>query len=49
MAAAMVIVFWFLISVIKWDFSVSALGLRLLLVVSFVAGCVGYTAEKWFT
>lgn len=49
MAAAIVVVGWFLIAVIKWDFSVSALGLRLLFVVSFVAGSVGYIAEKWFT
>jgi len=47
--AAIVTVVWFLISVIKWDFAVSALDLRLLLVVSFVAGCVAYIAEKWFT
>jgi hypothetical protein len=36
-AAAIVTVVWFLISVIKWDFAVSA------------PGCVAYIAEKWFT
>jgi hypothetical protein len=35
-------------AIVTWDFSVSPVELRSMLVLSVLTGVVGYVAEKWF-
>jgi hypothetical protein len=39
---------WLVFSLIAWDFSISPVALRALVVVSALAYAVGFVAEKWF-
>ena len=48
MAACILALGWLVFSIIGWNFSVSPVALRTLLVVSVLAGGFGYVAEKWF-
>ncbi len=46
MVAAMVAAMWLIDSLISWDFSVSAFGIRMLVVFSLVGAIFGYVSMK---
>jgi hypothetical protein len=45
-AAAVLVVMWLLFSLIVWDFTVTAVGVRAVLVISFAAAVVTFVAAK---